>query len=271
MRNATSPASCVSNRADTHFMASMYSAVGAQTRRLGRFRTLDRGRRRHQESLRRVVQPIIRDAVCAGHCPGRIPDLARRRKHGVDVLRALACLKYKTHHRAAGESDLTHDRACGELLIERNEELPNAIAAQHVHARSRKLARTNTLRDRNGTGLSTSADALRLSKPETNQGWSSGPTPLVHSGASAPHSAASVSAAPPSTREAARTPPPPVASNSAADRERRAASTQSIRWWRQDPSPSSSMRRDAQNSEPGGSRRTRATARRTPLRGNPNA
>ena len=36
-------------------------------------------------------------------------------------------------------------------------------ATDDVHARARKLARTNTLRDRNGTGLSTSAAALRLS------------------------------------------------------------------------------------------------------------
>ncbi len=121
------------------------------------------------------------------------------------------------------------------------------------------LARTNTLRDRNGTGLSTSADALRLSNPETNQGRSRHPTALVHFGAPKPHSAASVSATPAiKARSRSGSSPAGGVSNSAADRERRTASTLSIRWCRHDPSPSSTMRRDARNSEPGGSRRTRA-------------
>ena len=81
---------------------------------------------------------------------------------GADAF-AFAGLEHETHRGAAEQSDLVDDRPPGELLVECREESSNAVAAQHVQARSRKLARTNTLRERKGAGLSASADALRLS------------------------------------------------------------------------------------------------------------
>ena len=87
---------------------------------------------------------------------------AARARRAAEALASRA-MEHETHHGAAEQSDLVDDRPPGELLVECREEFSNAVVAQHVQARSRKLARTNTLRERKGAGLSASADALRLS------------------------------------------------------------------------------------------------------------